>query len=218
MFTEAFPGLPYEGVQVSYERKQALEREDFEFLTWEHPMVTGSMDLLLTSEHGNSSMIMLEGMKEKKLILEAVYILECVAPSELQSERFLPPTPVRVLVNHLLKEEELDYEEINERMLKINPEKVFANPEITQSFLNLMLDTTRELAEDKVDELITGSLEHMVLTLSYETRRLIALKEVNPNVTEEEIDFAKDRIASLHQHISSARLRLDSLRLICSEG
>jgi ATP-dependent helicase HepA len=57
----------------------------------------------------------------------------------------------------------------------------------------------------------------MVSTLSYEAKRLIALKEVNPNVTEEEIEFAKEKIASLHEHISSARLRLDSLRLICND-
>lgn len=217
MFTEVFPGLPYDGVQISYDRKQALEREEIQFLTWEHPMVTGSMDLLLSSEHGNSSMILLEGMKEKKIILEAVYILECVAPKDLQADRFLPPTPVRVLVNHELKEENLDFEEIKQRMKKINPEKVFSKPEITQSFLKLMLETSKELAEEKVDELINASLERMVSTLSYEAKRLIALKEVNPNVTDEEIKFAKDRIISLNQYISSARLRLDSLRLISSD-
>jgi ATP-dependent helicase HepA len=217
MFTEAFPGLPYDGVRISYDRKQALEREEIQFLTWEHPMVTGSMDLLLTSEHGNSSMVLLEGLKENKLILEAVFILECIAPDELQADRFLPPTPVRVMVNHRMEEEDLALAEIKKGMARINPDKVFSRPEITQTLLKFMLEKSEEFAEEKVDALINDSLEQMVSTLSYEAKRLIALKEVNPNVTEEEIEFAKERIASLHEHISSARLRLDSLRLICND-
>jgi ATP-dependent helicase HepA len=101
-------------------------------------------------------------------------------------------------------------------MARINPDKGFSRPEITQPLLKYMLEKSEDFAEEKVDALINDSLEQMVSTLSYEAKRLIALKEVNPNVTEEEIEFAKERIASLHEHISSARLRLDSLRLICN--
>jgi ATP-dependent helicase HepA len=217
MFTEAFPGLPYDGVRISYDRKEALEREEIQFLTWEHPMVTGAMDLLLSSEHGNSSLVMLESLKEPGLILEAVYILECIAPDELQADRFLPPTPVRVMVNHSLQEENIDFEMIKKEMVKINPDKILSKPEISQAFLKLLLEKTEAKAEDKIAGIIKVSLENMVATLSYETRRLLALKEVNPTVTDEEIEFARERIALLHESISSARLRLDSLRLICSD-
>ncbi len=39
MKTSHFPGLKEDGVTVTYSRLKALVREDFEFLSWEHPMV-----------------------------------------------------------------------------------------------------------------------------------------------------------------------------------
>src|SRR5262249_51719568 len=56
VFAESFPGLPAEGVAVTSDRKRALVREDVQFLTWDHPLVAGALDLLLGSEKGNCSL------------------------------------------------------------------------------------------------------------------------------------------------------------------
>jgi ATP-dependent helicase HepA len=172
--------------------------------------------LLLSSEQGNSSIVLLNDSKESTIILEAVFILESIAPKELHIERFLSPTPIRVLLNHELKEEELTIEEINLTALKINPEKVFSKPEISK-LVKLMLDKTEDIAEERANEITTQSLEKMNNILAYEAKRLIELKRVNPNVTEMEIEFARERILALNENIAAARLRLDSLRLICSD-
>src|SRR5262249_50173712 len=55
VFVDSFPGLPAEGVTVTCDRQRALVREDVQFLTCDHPLVTGAFDLLLGSERGNSS-------------------------------------------------------------------------------------------------------------------------------------------------------------------
>ena len=47
LYTESFPELPEEGLQLTYHRPSALRREDIAFLTWDHPMVRGAMDLML---------------------------------------------------------------------------------------------------------------------------------------------------------------------------
>jgi ATP-dependent helicase HepA len=94
VFADSFPGLPSEGVSVTTDRKRALVREDVQFLTWDHPLVTGALDLLLGSEKGNCSLV----ESEDRLSMEAVYVLECVAPLHLHIDRFLPPTPIRVVV------------------------------------------------------------------------------------------------------------------------
>jgi ATP-dependent helicase HepA len=90
VFADSFPGLPAGGVTVTCDRRRALVREDVQFLTWDHPLVTGALDLLLGSEKGNCSFVEGDGG------LEAVYVLECVAPPHLHIDRFLPPTPIRV--------------------------------------------------------------------------------------------------------------------------
>ena len=46
LFTESFPGIPDGGITITFDRQTALQREDIAFLTWDHPMVRGAIDLL----------------------------------------------------------------------------------------------------------------------------------------------------------------------------
>jgi ATP-dependent helicase HepA len=64
-----------------------------QFVTWDHPLVTGALDLVLGSEKGNCAVD--PGLESG---LEAVYLLECVAPLHLHIDRFLSPTPIIVHV------------------------------------------------------------------------------------------------------------------------
>jgi ATP-dependent helicase HepA len=91
ILSDAFPGLPAQGFTITYDRQRALVREDLQFITWDHPLVTGAFDLLLGSEKGNCSADPIGAPG-----LEAAYVLECVAPLQLHVDRFLPPTPIRV--------------------------------------------------------------------------------------------------------------------------
>lgn len=100
VFADAFPGLPAEGLTVTADRARALAREEVQFLTWDHPLVTAALDLLLGGEVGSSSAGHWPDARVRGLYLEAVFVLECIAPPELHADRFLPPTPMRVLVDH----------------------------------------------------------------------------------------------------------------------
>jgi ATP-dependent helicase HepA len=48
------PGLPEDGMTVTYDRSAALANEDLHYLTWEHPFVRNAMDMILSSEFGNT--------------------------------------------------------------------------------------------------------------------------------------------------------------------
>ncbi|MGR8947260.1 MAG: RNA polymerase-associated protein RapA, partial [Gammaproteobacteria bacterium] len=54
MLSESFPGLPEGGITATFDRVEALNREDMHFLTWEHPMVMGAVDMMLNGEFGNA--------------------------------------------------------------------------------------------------------------------------------------------------------------------
>lgn len=101
MLHETFPCLPDEGLTATFERADALAREDREFLTWEHPMVRESMELLTASDLGAAAMILVRDgrFQRASLLLEMLFVAECPAPSELQVGRFLPPTLVRLLLD-----------------------------------------------------------------------------------------------------------------------
>ena len=51
--TGTLPGLPDEGLTVTFDRHDALAHEDRQFLTWEHPLVTGAMEQIVKQQTGN---------------------------------------------------------------------------------------------------------------------------------------------------------------------
>ncbi len=213
MFVETFPGLSADGVTVTYDRKTALEREDYKFLTFENPMVTGAIDMLLSSEKGNAVVGKIISDKNY-LIMETIFVLECISKSELQADRFLPPTPIRVTINGDLKEENINYDFVNKNIIETRPEVVFEKNGLSQEKITLMIQKSNEFAGYKAIDIIKKSQKDMIDLLAYEAKRLIDLKLINPNVSDDEIEFAKDRIKALNKAIEKSRLRLDSIRII----
>src|SRR5262249_1347768 len=104
VITDAFPSIPAEGLVATCDRRRALSREDVAFLTWDHPMVTGAMDLLLGSETGNCAFAVLPMENERTMVLETIFVLETVASPRLHADRFLAPTPIHVAVTHKLED------------------------------------------------------------------------------------------------------------------
>jgi len=183
VLAESFPGLPAGGFSVTCDRRRALLREDVQFLTWDHPLVTGALDLLLGSEKGNSSLVEDDDgeSRESGTTLEAVYLLECIAPIQLHVDRFLPPTPVRVVV------EGADAAE--------------------------MLERARQLADKQAPKIVEQAKKEMDAQLKSEIARLGELQKVNPSVRDEEIDLLAAQRRSLDEHLRNARLRLDAVRV-----
>src|SRR5690606_18690722 len=97
--TDGFPGLKDGPQLVTFDRNTALTREDLPLLRLDHPMVSGAIDLLLEGEHGNASFLVDDTLPARTALLECVYVLACVADRELGVERYLPPLPLRVVVD-----------------------------------------------------------------------------------------------------------------------
>jgi len=97
----SLPDLPADGMTITYERDNALANEDMHFLTWEHPMVGWAMDMVQSSELGNTAFtaIKSKSVVSGTLLLECLFILETVANEQLQGNRYLPPTMIRVVVD-----------------------------------------------------------------------------------------------------------------------
>lgn len=209
------PLLREENLTATFDRDTAIHHEDIEFLTWDHPMITGAMELILGSEKGNSSAALWPGTGEQEILLQAIFVLECVAPPALHVDRFLPPTPIGMVVNHLLEDKSdiFTYDEIN-RHIKGIPSDVLLNNPMVKAKVPVMIDHCQEYAQNRVPEFIRAGLKKMNAALNSEIQRLLSLKKVNPNVREEEIELLQNEKKSLEDAIRSARLRLDALRLI----
>jgi ATP-dependent helicase HepA len=218
MFTDSFPGLSSEGMVVTCERARALGREDIGFLTWDHPMVRGSVDLMLSSEKGNSSIVVWadSSVDAPPILIEAVYVLESVAPARLHVDRFLPPTPVRIVVDMAGQDCSADYSHslVNRSARDEEAFRLKQNPELLQALVPEMLKAAREHAREIKSELLQTAMTEAHSRLDGEANRLKELSKINPNVRDQEIKIAENVIADVTRHIAKAHLRLDSVRLI----
>lgn len=218
LFTESFPSLPEEGMMVSFDRKESLSREDVHFLTWDHPMVRGAMDLMVGAEQGNASLVVWNEFNSNvpALMLECIFILESVAPLKLHIDRFLPPSPIRVLVD--LSGEDCSkaytFEAIQS---ETNDEEIFRlkeSPEVLRSIMPQLLESAHAYANNarlnRVESAYANADEH----LSSELARLLELKKVNSNVSDAEIDHSRIEREQVVMAIQNAQLRLDSVCLV----
>jgi len=214
LITDAFPALPDDGLNVTFDRTRALSREDTSFMSWDHPMARTALELLLTSEAGNSSFGVWEGAPQKGIMLEIYAVVECVAPAALHSDRFLPVTPIRVLVDHAGNDITATAIIDTEDLRAGNLHKLLDQEKFRREILPSMLTQSHEIAGVKMKGIVAKAVAESDARLGEEIDRLVELGEINDHVSEDEISAMKNQRDTLHQVISKARLRFDAVRVI----
>ncbi len=218
MLTGHFPVIREEGSTVSFDRDQALAREDMEFATWEHPMISEAMDMVVSTELGNAAIatIKLKGIPPATLLLECLYRVNCVAPKDLQLERFLPVSPVRMLVDARGKDlaEIVPHARLNELCEKVKKSTALAIIKQVHDQVEDKMRAANALAQIQMDEILARAEADMRAQLGVEKQRLIDLREVNPSIRSEEIERLDYVASECATHIHHAGLQLEALRLI----
>ena len=217
MQCDNFPCLPEDGVTATYQRSQALIREDMLFLTWEHPMVTDAMDMALSGDFGNSTLctLSLPTLKPGTLLLEAIFTIHCPAPKQLQLQRYLSKSLVRIVVDshnkdlaHILTEEQL-----NRRAQRVPRHSAQELIRHTRAQITELVTFAEQLAEVQLPDIIATAQQQAAELHQTELQRLTALAEVNTTIRGDEIEHLRDHAQLLHQHLASAQLKLDALRV-----
>ena len=216
MYVPYFPGLPVDGIRITYDRKTALRREDVEFLTWDHPMVVGVIDLILSNTYGNMSVMMRRKSGQSKTFIETFYKLQVIAPKSLSPERFFPPTPIRVLVDSTGEDFSAKFEknDIDEKISSADVDTVRKAKGLPKAAVQTVLKAAHGHALKKAFELKKKYKQDMITHLDAEKMRLLKLKAVNPVVRTEEIDALTSQIEILTKCYDEAEVVLDSLRVI----
>lgn len=218
MLVSHFPELSEEGFTATFDRVQALQRDDMEFLTWEHPMVRGAMEMILGAEYGNATIasISIKGLQPGTLLLEAVYDVQCVAPRQLQVQRFLPNTPLRFLVDRNGKNlgAVLPHDKLNALCSNIPRSSGPAIIAQVRNEIGPMQEHAARFAAAELPALVAAARAQMAANLTREIARLEALRAVNPTIRAEEIDFLRTQLASGQAAIEHATLQLQALRLV----
>ncbi|MGO1297605.1 MAG: RNA polymerase-associated protein RapA [Vibrio sp.] len=218
MMVPSFPGLPEEGTIVTFDRDTALALEDVELLSWEHPMIDGGMELLMSEGVGTSAVSLLKNkvLPVGTVLLELVFLVQAQAPKRSGIRRFLPPTPIRVLLDGRGNDlsSQVEFDSFNRQLSPVN--RHVANKLVTsvQKQVHDLIDAGTPVVEAQLETIRAQALQDMHQQLGAELERMQALKEVNPNIRDEELVTQQAQIEELDQLIKHAQYQLDSLRVI----
>ena len=218
MLDASFPLGDDEGVTITYDRTQALSREDMQFLTWEHPMVQGGMDLVLSGSMGNTAVALIKNkaLKPGTVLLELLFVSEVVAPRSLQLGRYLPPAALRCLLdtngNDLASR--VAFETLNDQL-----------ESVPRASANKFIQAQRDVLAQRISggeakimpthvERVAEAQRRLAAEADEELARLTALKAVNPSVRDSEIDALRKQREEGMAMLDKAALRLEAIRVL----
>ncbi|GAB4290878.1 MAG: RNA polymerase-associated protein RapA [Methylophaga sp.] len=212
-----FPELPEDGITATYQRHRALGREDMAFLTWEHPMVLGAMDLVINTEIGNSAFCTLETdlFSPGTLLLEALFKVHAIGALRTTVDRFLPQRYLRVVVDAQGREHqtgltEKQFNKLAGRIPRATAQELIRH---ARSRLEVLIQKAQQAAIEPGETLRETAMRLMQQEMSEEMARLQALAAVNPAIRQVEIDALAQLTTDLANTIQSAELSLDAVRV-----
>ncbi|MFD2165233.1 RNA polymerase-associated protein RapA [Thalassotalea euphylliae] len=218
MLSPNFPNLPDDGATVTFDRSTALSNEDYQLLSWDHPMVRGSMDLVLSDEIGNASIGLLKNpaLPVGTFFLECIFTVEATAPSNLQLGRYLPTTPIRVLVdkagNNLASK--VSSQVLEQQLSPVKKQVALQLVKALKADIQPLVTKAEQHAQQQIPAIAEKANDTMHKTLDQEYERLQALAAINPSVRQEELDFIKHQQQALAEYISKAQLTFEAVRLV----
>jgi ATP-dependent helicase HepA len=215
--TDALPGFNEGPLSVTFSREVALSREDLPLLRLDHPMMVGALELAFSTERGNAAFMVDDALPARNALLQAVYVLECVAERQLDAERFLPTQPIVVTIDTKLTERanfqpsDVALRRASERNIEVPRYRKFL-----AKLVPPMLEKAEAAAALRAQAGIAAAVTDARDTLDAELARLQALRAVNPSISDAEIAGVEQERAALLNALPQARLRLDAVRFVVS--
>ncbi|MBJ3813476.1 RNA polymerase-associated protein RapA [Shimwellia pseudoproteus] len=218
MLVPDFPGLPEDGCTITFNRDVALSREDAQLVTWEHPIIRNGLDLILSGDTGTSAISLLKNkaLPVGTLLVEMMYVVEAKAPKQLQLGRFLPATPIRMLLdkNGTNLATQVEFESFNRQLSAVNRHTGSKLVNAVQQEVHAILQLAETQVVKEARAIIDAARSEADDKLTAELARLEALKAVNPNIRDDELDAIESNRQHVMEALDQASWRLDALRLI----
>ena len=218
MHVETFPFLPATGLTITFTREVALTREDFTFITWDHPMVHAAMDMILNEGFGQADcrVVSLDVLPKGLAFVEATFTMGCTCDHRLNIERYLQSN----LQTYYVGIDKKDYTQIIEEVdldsasLRYDRNKLKGVVQKHRDLIDSVIDLSNSLADQQIPAYVQEARDTIEAEFSSENERLIALQKVNPTVRDEEISALDERRDALLAALESAYARPVSIRVL----
>lgn len=218
MLDADFPLGDDEATTITYDRELALSREDMQFLSWEHPMVQGGMDLVLSGSMGNTSVVLLKNkaIKAGTVLIELIFLSEAIAPKALQLGRYLPSNAMRALLDNKGNDiaKHVSFETLHAQVENVAKATATKFVRAQQAEILQLVAAAEAKMQPVHQERIAQAKALLEAELGEELARLTALQAVNPSVRDSEIEQMQARLAQALTALDNAALRLDAIRIL----
>ena len=150
------------------------------------------LDRMLSSTIGTASCGLIRGSVKPGLLLELIFVLETSGEQRMDIDRFLPHTPLRIVVDHTGEEMTGSYSVamLNKSVVLGKMDSLLDNDAFVETMLPDMISSATEIAEEMGEQEIEKGLERMKRTLDHEINRLTALQKKNKDTRPDEIQAA----------------------------
>ena len=214
---DSLPGLDPEGMMATFDRTDALNRDDIQFFTPDHPLLRSSLDSLLGSEKGNASLSVYQGADMPGIFLQVTFLVECIAPRILHIDRYLPVTPIPLWLDHtgeVIQEPSFGSAKLNQSP---DTDQILGNSGIKRIIKKLVRSGEAHMHQVK-ENMVQESKIGMERELQSEITRLQNLAQLNPAIDQSEIKNLQTHQTAIEEALAETRFRLDSLHLIVVEN
>ena len=215
-----FPGLIEEGMSVTFNRETALSNETLHYLTWEHPMVVESLEMIANEEKGNASLITLKntGLPPSTIIIEAMFHLNAPADSSLQISRFLPADSIRLVADERLidRTKVLDGQFIQNNHSSVPLNVALQVIKMKTIEMKKIISAIEGKSERILPDLVKAAQDQASIVLDAEISRLKDLNQVNGHIRQEEIEYLENQKIQTLEALALAQVQMNAIRvLVC---
>jgi len=212
----SFPLPRAERPVITYDRTTAFTYDTTEFLTIDHPMVSGALDLFLSSPHGTTSFALWNDSTTTEVLLESLHVVECIAPASLRLFRFFTPDPVRTVVNHhcLLVTDHYPRAVLAANCKNGPVNKLVAQKQLIFGTFPKLVAASDSFCTGLARPLIEDAKEKMHAHYRTERDRLLLLRAQGASVTDGELADLDREEQDSDKYLTGTRIRRDALRLI----
>ncbi len=216
-YIESLP-LGEDGMTLTFEREQALTREDIEFITHEHPLMRAIYELASTSTFGNTTVGMLKSaaMPQGTLLLEVNFRVEAIAPKILNLPATLPAQNIRIFMSEHGSDlsARISSEMIMPHIDRLDNNRARQVIKLRGDVIESRYHDAEAIARTQLAEIGEQASARFSQQWSREIKRLKHLQTINPNVRPAEIVRLEQLQAQGEQALANLSLVPDSIRVL----
>lgn len=210
---EGIESLPFDedGMTLTFDRAQALAREDMDYMTYEHPLITSILEMVTSGTFGNTQVAMLKSsaMPQGMILVESHFRVEAIAPKHLNLAAYLPQQVLRVFLTErgddLTKVATSDkIMPLIERLDKARARQVV---KARAALIEAQAHKAKDIAQAQLSDISAQAMTQFSDYLNKEISRLKRLQAINPNVRD-------DEILALQKMLDQGILALGNLSLV----